>query len=104
MGNTDNNNDTEARDTDNRNTEGFQHEIYFGKATIPVTAHPENIITEMDKMVMREGEHQGRTFHQVWSIDRKKTYTKWLKANIENKDIDYIAFVVYAEMKDILRR
>jgi hypothetical protein len=104
MGNSDNISDTEAKETDARNTEGSQHEIYFGPATIPVTAHPEHIITEMGQMVLRDGEHRGRAFHQVWTIDRKKTYTKWLKAHLENKDIAYIAFVVYAEMKDILRR
>ena len=104
MGNAEHNSETEDRPTNNGNTEGGQHEIYFGKAKIPVSAHPEHIITEMGQMVMREGEHQGRTFHQVWSIDRKKTYTKWLQSRIEKIDIAYVAFLIYAEMKDILQR
>ena len=103
-GNAEHHSEAEDRDTNIGNTEGGQHEIYFGKAKIPVSANPEHIITEMGQMVLREGEHQGRTFHQVWSIDRKKTYTKWLQSRIEKIDIAYVAFLIYAEMKDILQR
>ena len=86
------------------NTEGSHHAVYFGKAKIPVTANPEHIITEMGNMVLLQGEHKGRTFQQVWSIDRKKTYTKWLKARMDKIDVAYIAFVMYAKMKEILQR
>ena len=104
MGSPDDNSDTEETKTENMNTEGSQHELYFGKAKIPVAANPEHIITEMSKMILREGEHKGRTFQQVWSIDRKMGYTKWLKARIASIDIAYIAFVIYADMKDVLQR
>jgi hypothetical protein len=100
----DNNSDTEDTETENMNTEGPHHEIYSGKAKFPVTANPEHIITEMGKMVLLQGEHQGRTFHQVWNIDRKKTYTKWLKSRLDKVDIAYVAFTLYAEMKNILEK
>ena len=103
-GSPDQNSDAEEIDPDNKNTEGPHHEIYFGKAKFPVTANPEHIITEMGKMVLLQGEHQGRTFHQVWSIDRKKTYTKWLKSRLDKVDIAYVAFTLYAEMKNILEK
>jgi len=104
LGSPDNNSDTEEIDTENMNTEGPHHEIYVGKAKFPVTANPEHIITEMGKMVLLQGEHQGRTFQQVWSIDRKKTYTKWLKNRLDKVDIAYVAFTLYAEMKNILEQ
>ena len=104
MGSLDNNSDTEETETENTNTEGSHHEFSFGKAKNPVTANPEHIITEMGKMVLLQGEHKGRTFQHVWSIDRKKTYTKWLKARMDKIDIAYVAFVIYAEMKEILQR
>ena len=104
MGSPSDNSDTEETETENMNTEGFQHELYFGKAKIPVTANPEHIITEMGKMILREGRHRGRSFQQVWSIDRKRAYMKWLTARIASIDVAYIAFVVYAEMKDVLQR
>jgi epoxyqueuosine reductase QueG len=104
MGSPDDNSDTEETETENMNTEGSHHEVYFGKARIPVTANPEHIITEMGKMVLLQGEHQGRTFQQVWSIDRKKTYTKWLKNRLDKVDIAYVAFTLYAEMKNILEQ
>jgi hypothetical protein len=104
VGSPDQNSDAEEIDPDNNNTEGSHHEIYFGKAKFPVTANPEHIITEMGKMVLLQGEHQGRTFHQVWNIDRKKTYTKWLKSRLGKVDIAYVAFTLYAEMKNILEQ
>ena len=104
LGSPDNNSDTEEKETESMNTEGSHHEVYFGKAKILVTANPEHIITEMGKTVLLQGEHQGHTFQQVWSVDRKKTYTKRLKARMDKVDIAYVAFVLYAEMKDILER
>ena len=72
VGSPDQNSDAEEIDPENMNTESPRHEIYFGKAKFPVTASPDHIITEMGKMVLLQGEHQGRTFQQVWSIDRKR--------------------------------
>ena len=94
VGNHDNNRDSEEVKTDNMNAEGLQHDIRFGKATLPSTAYPDYIISEMAQMVLREGEHRGRTLEQESDIDSKKKYTKWLHARIDSIDIAYVAFVV----------
>ena len=94
VGNHDNNRDLEEVKTDNMNAEGLQRDIRFGKATLPSIAYPDYIISEMAQMVLREGEHRGRTLEQESDIDSKKKYTKWLHARIDSIDIAYVAFVV----------
>jgi len=69
---------------------------FIGKATSIEKTRARALVAEMKKMTFTSGKHDGKTFAEVWLVDRN--YFGWMRQNSDKVDIGFAAFAVYGEL------